>query len=407
MSNTGNAADDPQALFEQAVAHFEAGDAVAARDALVRLNELVPDHPHILNHLGTTTHQIGDEAAARTYFERAVAVQPDFEEAWRNLGVLAFNMGDVERSRVAFATLCDLTPADPQVHAWLGDALQAQERYAEAVAAYERSIALDPERANVWAKISRVQLQDGRWEDAIETADRATAVQPGHTGALAQKSVALAELGRDAEFAELVDFDRLIQEFRIDTPAGYRTMAGFNDALVAYCTGHPSLTFNPANNSTQDGSQTANLGRDSDSGPIRQLIDIVDDCADVYIADHPLAPAHPFLARQPSSWDIAIWGTVLGRQGHQRPHIHRDGWLSGVYYARVPEVIRDAGDDQAGWIEFGRPQPYPKAKAAPVVRRRKPVEGTLFLFPSYFYHRTIPFEADVQRVSIAFDLIPT
>ena len=35
----------------------------------------------------------------------------------------------------------------------------------------------------------------------------------------------------------------------------------------------------------------------------------------------------------------------------------------------------------------------------------RPQEGTLLLFPSYFWHRTIPFDSAEQRISIAFDLI--
>ncbi len=30
----------------------------------------------------------------------------------------------------------------------------------------------------------------------------------------------------------------------------------------------------------------------------------------------------------------------------------------------------------------------------------------MVLFPSYFYHRTIPFESDEQRISIDFDVMP-
>ena len=60
--------------------------------------------------------------------------------------------------------------------------------------------------------------------------------------------------------------------------------------------------------------------------------------------------------------------------------------------------------DKAGWIEFGRPVPYPKAQAEPETRCYPPVEGHLYLFPSYFYHRTIPFFAETPRISIAVDL---
>jgi hypothetical protein len=30
----------------------------------------------------------------------------------------------------------------------------------------------------------------------------------------------------------------------------------------------------------------------------------------------------------------------------------------------------------------------------------------MILFPSYFYHRTIPFESSQRRISIAFDAVP-
>lgn len=62
--------------------------------------------------------------------------------------------------------------------------------------------------------------------------------------------------------------------------------------------------------------------------------------------------------------------------------------------------------DKAGWIEFGRPQPYPGARAVSPVRTFQPHEGMYVLFSSYFYHRTIPFESNENRVSIAFDIVP-
>ena len=57
-------------------------------------------------------------------------------------------------------------------------------------------------------------------------------------------------------------------------------------------------------------------------------------------------------------------------------------------------------------IEFGAPpETFVLTKKTPV-RLVKPKEGLLVLFPSYFYHRTIPFEGDEERVSIAFDFVP-
>ena len=49
---------------------------------------------------------------------------------------------------------------------------------------------------------------------------------------------------------------------------------------------------------------------------------------------------------------------------------------------------------------------FPCCDEAPKLRIR-PTEGLLVLFPSYLFHRTIPFSGDGTRISIAFDVIPS
>jgi len=62
------------------------------------------------------------------------------------------------------------------------------------------------------------------------------------------------------------------------------------------------------------------------------------------------------------------------------------------------------GSQHSGWIEFGLPDPELGCKAEPFLRQVRPEAGSIVLFPSYFYHRTLPFDAPGQRISIAFDL---
>jgi uncharacterized protein (TIGR02466 family) len=95
----------------------------------------------------------------------------------------------------------------------------------------------------------------------------------------------------------------------------------------------------------------------------------------------------------------------MGAQGHQVPHIHPGAVISGVYYVKVPSVVAKPDRDHAGWIEFGRPDPRHDCRVEPEVRRLQPREGRMVLFPSYLYHRTIPFATDEQRISIAFDVM--
>jgi hypothetical protein len=97
---------------------------------------------------------------------------------------------------------------------------------------------------------------------------------------------------------------------------------------------------------------------------------------------------------------------VLSGAGHQAPHIHNLGWLSGVLYLAVPPEIRADDSGEGGWIEFGRPGYGLPTIREPKLRTMAPAEGALLLFPSALWHATKPFTGGGERISLAFDLAP-
>ena len=123
--------------------------------------------------------------------------------------------------------------------------------------------------------------------------------------------------------------------------------------------------------------------------------------------DQAALTGHPYRPVKPARSRITAWATVLASGGHQDPHNHPSGALSGVYYVRLPDFIRSGqGRDDEGCIEFGLPSAKLWNEAPINPRTLRPEEGLLVLFPSHFWHRTIPFEDNRRRISIAFDLIP-
>jgi len=65
-----------------------------------------------------------------------------------------------------------------------------------------------------------------------------------------------------------------------------------------------------------------------------------------------------------------------------------------------------AAPARAGWLEFGRPGVQIPHRVEPEIRAYQPHDGLLVLFPSYFYHHTIPFTGSGRRISMAFDVLP-
>ncbi len=395
--------------IEAAVRLLENGDFDSAIGTLEALLQRSPasHQPEVLNYLATIAHGIGDNSRALAYLYEIAKLTPNDTEAWCQIGNLYLEVNDFENSIKAYERLVELAPNNAEPLIQLGNALLLNESYARAIHVYHTALDPSPPHPTGWASPAKTLLLEGQWEEGLSAAQRQLSISPGHIGGLALKSVALQELNLEAELRELVDFDRLICSFDITPDRGeFRNIKAFNQELVTYCNDHPSLRYEPTNNTTRVGWQTSDMSQD-DVPVIDQLLKMIETCIHQYMRDHPVDTEHQFLKNRPTNWDYSIWGTILNSHGHQVSHIHNNGWLSGVYYTQLPSTIVSSAksDNTDGWIEFGRPH-NPKSVVTPKIRTYQPIEGRLYLFPSYFYHRTVPFEADIDRISIAFDLIP-
>lgn len=401
----GNEPQHPDALHLLGVLYSQIGefdDAIEHIRAALRVDE---DSVLFQSSLAQVYCRTGNLAQAAGILERVVAQQPDSFQAYSDLGAVLQESGDLERAIDAYRRSIELNPGLAVVHFNLGTALKAQSHASEALACVERAVALDPGRANFRATLAGYYLELDRPRAALDACHACLAIEPRNLTALTFKSIALDRLGDRESAAYIVDLDRLIKTRRIDTPAGYENVSEFNDALARYVCQHPTLKQDPANNATRFGKHTGNLLTDP-GGPVPALVEVIEKAVVEYLDSLPREPSHPYLAYRPDDFKFTMWAVVMDSQGHQLAHMHPDGWVSGVYYVQLPESVRSASVDQHGWIEFGRPLPELTGSLQPEVRRVRPEEGLLVLFPSYFYHQTIPFDSTEQRICIAFDSIP-
>ena len=115
--------------------------------------------------------------------------------------------------------------------------------------------------------------------------------------------------------------------------------------------------------------------------------------------------ADPLRRRNLGRWRFnGSWSVRLRTSGHHANHVHPRGWISSACYVELPDVMNDARSDQ-GILTFGEPgiATTPTLKAEHSVR---PAVGMLVLFPSYFWHGTVPFASDQPRLTVAFDAVP-
>lgn len=246
-------------------------------------------------------------------------------------------------------------------------------------------------------------LQRNDLYDSLEVFNRCLAIRPAYTPALALKSVVLSELQQIEAARCLVDFERFVRRYRPGPPVEFKSLTEFNNRLVDSVVGHESLserkfTLMPS------GRTTENLLPNSNE-VVCGLENMIRRAVRVYMRIQRALPPHAFLpSRIPSTMWLTIWGNVLESNEQLGSHYHPNSWLSGVYYAQVPEEIPVKEERSSGAIEFGRPNTDLNCTSAPEVMTIVPEEGMMLLFPSYIFHGTIPFQAPKQRISLAFEL---
>lgn len=98
---------------------------------------------------------------------------------------------------------------------------------------------------------------------------------------------------------------------------------------------------------------------------------------------------------------IHSWANVNEKGNWNMIHNHPGTDLSGVYYVKVPK--------NSGQILFFDPRKIDTVDKAfeeqPKIIGSYPVEGNLFMFPSYLEHMVTPNESDETRISIAFNIV--
>lgn len=189
--------------------------------------------------------------------------------------------------------------------------------------------------------------------------------------AIASKSVTMTELGDDRAQAELVDLDAFIRTLKVEAGEDYADLAAFNSALLDHVLGHPTLAYEPEGHTTRKGKHTGDL-LTGPKGPFADLENAINDAVKAYIAALPGDSSHPFVVTAPKTWKPTVWAVVMEGDGHQLPHIHPSGWLSGVYYPRVPVDMGASSEEPRGWIEFCRPQDIYAARKMPPLRLCRP-----------------------------------
>lgn len=398
-----NGPDDPQTFYNlglvyQSISRHD--DAVAAYQAAT---EKDPSFASAHYNLGTVLNQLGQLDEALAAYDKTLELDPQHGKALASKAFVLRTQEKTDEAIEAYERAAAIQFGDPTVLTGLGKSLQNAGRIGEAVIAFERARYAAPDYPEATSSLADALVQNKEPDAAVMICDKFLEHFPINASVTAAKTIALNECGEREAVQKLVDLDRFVMPIHHDRVPGFKSIAAFNTAIAEHVTQHPTLIVAPTSHATRLGKHTADL-TSKPKGPVTGFEKLVGNAVDQFVGSIGNDEGHPFIANRPRRWHLAVWAIVLEGEGYQVPHIHRTAWLSGVYYVQVPDIVRGGGQD--GWIEFGEPAPEYHWSAEPETKAFQPEPGLMVLFPSYVFHRTIPFESDETRISIAFDVVP-
>jgi tetratricopeptide (TPR) repeat protein len=196
-------------MFEEGLAHHQVGRLGEAERVYRKILELDPRHGDSLHLLGMVALQTGHNDAAAELICKAIGWNGAKPAYHTNLGNVLQRQSRFEEAVGCYDRAIDLQPESVAAYSNRGVALQFLGRLEEAGASLERALELRPESTEAHANLGSLRLKQGRPAEAEACERRALAIQPEYADAWSNLGTALDVLGRATE--ALAAFERAVE----------------------------------------------------------------------------------------------------------------------------------------------------------------------------------------------------
>ena len=378
------------------------------------------------SNLGASLKAQGKLDKAKAIYDKAIKIKPDFAQAHNNLGVILEHIENLDGAELSFKKAIKINDNYSEFHYNLGNVLLKLYKFDEAILSFGRAIKLAPNHKQALLNRGQIFFKKSLFNLSLKDFDSCN-IEKSKPKSLA----ALYALGRISDiydrikiysksdslnlgvaaFSSFITFkEKKNTEFNFcKNPLNFIAISNLKSQINDYEFFNNDLinelkkiksSWEPSGKTTIKGFQSNPNLFDNPKGRLKDLKSAIIREIDLYKLKFKNENC-AFIEKWPLKKNFACWYVILKKQGHQNAHIHPNGWLSGVVYLKtLPNLKKDEGA-----IEFSLNSDHYFDLNSPK-RLHQPIIGDIVLFPSSLHHRTIPFLANTDRISIAFDLVP-
>ena len=413
--------------FALAVQHHQKNNLQVAEKLYREILKTNPNHANTRNNLGSVLKELGESQKAISCFQKAIEIQSNHAGAYYNLGIVFNELGELQKAISCFQKTIGIQSNHVGAYYNLGNAFRELEESKKAIGYYEKAIQINPNHTYAYNNLGNVFKDLGEHKKAISYFQKTNSI------------VSKEELLKYSYLLDgLEDYKKKLEKFikketcnrNVAAMAAYVSKKENIKNIYPFCKDPLNFVFinnlknvstltdnfsenllerlekvhsvwEPKTTTTKRGYQTSSNLFNSTDIEILKLQKIIEKQIITYRKVYELSEDY-FIKKWPRKYKFSAWYVKLLKQGHQKPHMHAQGWLSGVFYIKVPKLL----NKYEGSIKFLLSSyDFPEDKNLPNLIH-SPNDFDLVLFPSSLIHQTIPFNSLDGRHSIAFDLIP-
>ena len=436
-------------------------DFYSAKKNFLKVILINPDHFYSYNHLGIIYKELKIFNKAKEYFNTAISLNKNYADGYYNLGLLFQDLEDYKNAKKYYQKTIQLNPKYGAAYNNLGNIFSIFRKTKEAIIFFKKATEINPKNSFAYNNIGNRYKELGEYKKSIEAYNKAIKINPniqqfyeniGNVFRIKKDfKKAIEYFGKSnsknskAELLECVYFQYGLKKFkekleiytekdflnrRVATISAYVSATQsikntypfcknpieyfyktniennhvfkneFRNNLLNYLEKLDSV-WEPSSKTTIKGFQTTGNLFKKNNIEIKKLVKFIEKTLTFYKQKFSNS-GDLIIKKWPKKTFLNAWYVKLIQQGYQDSHIHPDGWVSGVFYLKVPKST----NRQDGSIKLTLDgYDYPDNKRLPNLVH-SPKDFDLILFPSSLFHRTIPFKLKKTRHVIAFDLVP-
>jgi hypothetical protein len=366
------------------------------------LKESVSHRPHDGERhaeLGLSLWELVMDGDAVAAFERAESISSGNFRDFARFAMCYCRLGRPD----AALQVCDrgkeVLPDRSDIHTVRGMALRMLGRHADAREAFLRAVALSPDAFEAVECLFLALAADRDGAGLLSLSEELPSAYTNSTVVRGYRAIGLSLAGRRDEARSLVDLERYPLRVGFEPPAEFGSIEQFNAQLTEEILNNPGV-YRVSVLEYRRTDHLAIMG--ARAFPV--LAKFLRDAIERYLAEFARRGLDAVLPAPPRAGILCAAGNIVRGGEVHRVHLHKFGYVSGVYHVAVPPAETSA-DDQAGALVLGSCDGIID-DYIPCWGRRdiRPIPGVATLFPSHIFHTVNPTRSEHLRIAVPFDL---